>query len=467
MSTTLSFRPSLVLSLILILSGCGIVVRNAIDGYQYVSRGGLQYPGRLGPLEPQEKEWARIAWRYFENNSTEQTGLVNSVDKYPVLNAWQLGDILIALTAAEQLELISKVTFDQRLAKILATLDNMPLTRGKVPNKTFSVKSGNMVDYASKPAETGWSAIDIGRLLLSLKIVGQFYPEYREYLDKMVLRWNYCSLLDNDGQLLSAYNKQAGFPPVPEGRLGYSEYSASGFTLWGFLPGKSTIPPYETTLIYNIPIDFDARDPRTNQQNNPVLSMPYLLSGIEFNWKAPGNSKEYQQFQQQRGQRIYQVQEARWKIDKIYTARTDHLSSPPPNLLYDSIFANGYPWNSIGDDNKEYPEKALVATKAVFGMWVLWNTEYTDQLMKITRSMYDAKRGWYEGRYEKSGAYDRTITLSTNALVLEALLYKHNFGSLFRTHDQSSYYYIKLQDVFSLPNQCTPPERTETEDRGR
>ncbi|UNA31595.1 DUF3131 domain-containing protein [Klebsiella variicola subsp. variicola] len=36
--------------------------------------------------------------------------------------------------------------------------------------------------------------------------------------------------------------------------------------------------------------------------------------------------------------------------------------------------------------------------------------------------------GWFEGRVEAIGDVNATLTLSTNAMVLEALFYKHNAG---------------------------------------
>jgi len=71
---------------------------------------------------------------------------------------------------------------------------------------------------------------------------------------------------------------------------------------------------------------------------------------------------------------IYKVQELRYKKEKILTARTDHMIKKPPFFVYDSIFASGYPWNTISDKNVYVKKAALVATEAAFGMWVLWNT---------------------------------------------------------------------------------------------
>ncbi|PPS58463.1 hypothetical protein CRX72_17250 [Pantoea sp. BRM17] len=69
-----------------------------------------------------------------------------------------------------------------------------------------------------------------------------------------------------------------------------------------------------------------------------------------------------------------------------------------PLAVNDTIFANGYAWNTLTDDNKWVPTLAQISTRAVFGLWALWDTPFTDALMRTTRLQYDPARGWYEGR---------------------------------------------------------------------
>lgn len=89
--------------------------------------------------------------------------------------------------------------------------------------------------------------------------------------------------------------------------------------------------------------------------------------------------------------------------------------------MEDTVWGNGYAWNTLGDDGKYYPRLAQVTTKAVFVLWTLWETEYTDALMAVTTHLNDPQRGWFEGRVEATGDVNATLTLSTNAMVLEAL----------------------------------------------
>ncbi|EKB86110.1 hypothetical protein HMPREF1308_01465 [Klebsiella pneumoniae subsp. pneumoniae WGLW5] len=102
-----------------------------------------------------------------------------------------------------------------------------------------------------------------------------------------------------------------------------------------------------------------------------------------------------------------------------------------------------------------------MTTKAVFVLWTLWETEYTDALMAVTTHLNDPQRGWFEGRVEATGDVNATLTLSTNAMVLEALFYKHNAGPLFKNGlaDDNSYFAHRATDEFNPPRRCLPGER--------
>ncbi len=430
---------------IAVFIGCMYVITGATDGSG-------THSDRRGVLSANEQLWAKVSWRYFINNTQEATGLVNSLDSYPVVNLWQIGDTLISLTAAAQLGVISRQEFDQRLSLLLATLSHLPLVAGKTPNLLYNTVTGQMTDYANQPKPLGWSAQDIGRFMVSLKVVARFYPEYSEYLDKIMLRWSFCQVIDNNGGLLKSTIVNGRFVVKSEGRLGYSDYIAGAFGLWGFPIGTSTNLPYNTTFIYGIPIDFDIRDARTTHTPSIIVSLPYLLIAMELK-----NTHIFKQ-QKERIENVYQVQEKRWYKEHILTARSDYFTSVSPYHVYDTVFANGYHWNTISQDGQFYPDLAQVSTKAVFGLWALWNSPYTDALMQLTQMQYDEQRGWYEGRYESNGAYNKTISLTTNAIVLESLLYKTS-GRLINTESAAGYLDVRMNDVFSRPQSCLPQER--------
>ncbi|QCR38542.1 DUF3131 domain-containing protein [Nissabacter sp. SGAir0207] len=429
------------------------------QGGRYLRSGAWHYPGRMGELTAEERQWAEVAWRYFKNNTQSGTGLINASDNRPVTNLWQIGDSLIALTAARQLALIDEVEFDDRLTRLLATLNQLPLTNLKTPNLLYNTSNATMVNYSNKPAILGWSAQDIARLMTGLRIVALWHPAYSEYLDRVIMRWNFCNVVDDKGQLLRGGMRDGKLMPQPEGRLGYSEYGAAALSLWGFPSARSVTPPYQSVIVDGIAIDVDARDPRTTYTPAVVTNTPYVLGGLEYAWQTPGQDATLLTMQQKRAQNIYRVQEQRWQKEKVLTARDEFNLNAEPWHIYDTIFGNGYAWNTLGDNGNYYPTRALVSTRAVFGLWVLWKSDFTDALMTMTRLTRDNQRGWYEGRFEATGGYNRMITLTTNAMVLEALFYKHNYGPLIRSVPQESYFNTRLSDVFNPPRLCMPQER--------
>lgn len=443
----------LLLALLLIVLALVLFHGRIKQGWQYVYQGGVHSQGRLGPLTAEERQWATIAWRYIENNTQPVTGLVNGSDLYPLASVGQVGDSIIAILAARQMGLIEKAEYDRRLTTLLATLQALPLSDG-VLNRYYRTKDAVMVDAAAKPAATGWSAQDIGRLLIALRLVRNLSPDYAYYVDKTVLRWNFCPLFDAQGMLLSGTRRDGKLHMQDELRLGYSEYSALGFQLWGFSASKNIAPPYKNVKIFGIPLEVDARDPRTTGVSDALVSTPYLLSGIEFQWQIPGYAEQSKVLRRQ-AQNIYSVQQLRAQKEGILTARAEFSLSKDPWMIVDTLFAGGYPWNTLDGSGKYRPEFTQLSTKALFGMWALWDTDYTERLMTLGQWHHDPQRGWFEGRSEASGKLNRALTLSTNTLVLESLWYKSSYGVLMRQNPTGDFERIS-QDVFNRPKTCLP-----------
>lgn len=452
--------------LLLLLAVAGsawLLARHDAAGWRWLTHGGWHTSARTGALTDEEQRWAAVAWRYFENNQ-QSSGLVNGSDRRQVTSLWQMGDSLIALTAARELRLIDDATFDRRLTQLLGSLNRLPLTQSGVPNLLYNTQTLAMVGYRNTPQVIGWSSRDLARLMMALRIVAAFHPQYSEYLERVVLRWNFCPVVDKQGQLNAALAEQQQLRVRPEGRLGDSEYSAAGLGLWGFANDRSLRPPAQHVIIYGLALDVDSRDPRTTWTPSAITTTPYVLSGLEYGWELPGADREIIRQQRQRASNVYRAQELRWQREGILTARSDFTLAAPPWHVNDTLFANGYAWNTLADDGKWVPTLAQVSTRAVFGLWALWQTPFTDALMQMTRLQYDDKRGWYEGRVEATGDYNRAITLSTNAMVLEALLFKANMGPLLgsATLPADSYFRRQTNDPFNPPSRCFPFVKGET-----
>ena len=83
------------------------------------------------------------------------------------------------------------------MALALASLAaSCPLYGGVLPNKSYDVHTLQMTDYRNQPAPegTGWSAIDLGRLLVPLNVIAWQHPRHTEAARRVVARWNTAQL---------------------------------------------------------------------------------------------------------------------------------------------------------------------------------------------------------------------------------------------------------------------------------
>jgi hypothetical protein len=361
---------------------------------------------------------------------------VNAVDGYPSTTMWDTASYLGALVAAEQLHIIDRKTLDARLDAIIQTFNKLDFFRGELPNKVYNAKTMEKADYTNKPGEIGYSAIDLGRLLIWLKIIKERYPEHADGIDRFVLRWKFDHVLDRDGVMYGAsLSPEKKVQYVQEGRLGYEEYSAMGFRYWGFSTKRASEPePFETVPVYCVQLPYDTRDPRKYYQHNYVVSESYVLDGLEFGWEAgsraagtsPGGD-----WMRDFANRVYQAQENRYKATGILTARSEHQLDQDPYFVYDTVYSDGFPWNTITDTGKYVPQFAAVSLKAALGMWVLWKSDYTDRLFNAISKQSEPDKGFYEALLESGKGPIKAFTANNNGIMLEALLFKAQ-GSLLK-----------------------------------
>ena len=389
-----------------------------------------EYEPRSGELNAREMAIAKNAWQYFVANYQPTTGLVNAVNKYPSTTMWDSASYMAAMTAARELGIIDKAEFDRRMLKLLATLNKLDLFRNELPNKAYNTITGQKVNYQNKPGEIGFSALDIGRMLIWLKVIKERYPEYGNSIDNVLLGWNFTNVINPCGMLYGAYLENGQPKYVQEGRLGYEEYGAAGFSLWGFGTCQSSQPqPYELAEIYCVMVPYDSRDPRMTSQHNYVVTESYVLYGLEFGFDKPEDRdnapRDYSHpWMKNFADRVYQAQENRYAITGVLTARSEHQLDKSPYFVYDTVFSDGFNWNTITDKGQFVPNSAAVSLKAAMGMWVLWNSPYTDRLLDAIENANEAGKGYYEGLYENGDGPINEFTANNNGIMLEALLFK-------------------------------------------
>ena len=387
---------------------------------------------RRGFLTERELAAAKVAWHYFEKFTQPDTGLANAVGKYPSTTMWDTASYIAAMVTAYELCLIEKPEFDRRFGLLLRTLRGLNLFRGELPNKVYNTKTGEKVDYANKPGEIGFSALDIGRLMVWLRIVKNRYGYHGNAIDAVLLRWDFSHVIDADGLLVGAAIDKETKETIyaQEGRLGYEEYAAKGYALWGFNPVLAhRAEPFLTAQIYGVAVPYDGRDPRVFHSQNYVVTESYMQDGLELGFDLPQDDSSpdwlcSDGWRAEFADRIYMVQEGRWRRTGTLTARSEHNVKGAPYFTYDSIFSDGYPWNTVTPRGDYVPEHAAVATKAAMGLWALWDTEYTDVLFEAVIDLYDPETGIYEGLYEGGQGPIEVFTANNNGIFLTTLLFK-------------------------------------------
>lgn len=393
-----------------LVGGCGVVARSLVrETTGYVS---------LGPTDDAQ---VRAAWAYFRSTRSGQTGLVETVAGSGFATPATMGDQIAAAIAADRLKIIDKREFDDTVSGLLNFLVSAPLSNGEMPGRFYSTRTGALIDPPALAHDPGWSAVEAGRLLVWLRILADKYPIYEPYVIKAVARWQTCRAVDDAGRLRRALPSAKGFRNEPDNGSGYADYAAQGFRAWGEAVVTDPAPSDATVRVEDI--DF------TIVGKEPLLAAPYALLGIEFGWKTPAGGEEAREKETEA--KLWAVQAARWQRTGLATARSDFRRTSAPYLVTDAVLADGYPWSTTGDDGQAQPGLALTSTRAAFLMTALHGGDYAKRLLASVGTLYDPGAGWYEGRYEASGAYEWTRTAATNAAVLEALLTKQA-GPLFK-----------------------------------
>ena len=371
---------------------------------------------------------AKAAWQYFRNNIDPKTGLVNTVDGLQIASAWDIASLLSALHSARVLQLIDKREFDQHFQTLINTLLTMPLVEDSVPNRYYNTATAKMIGFTYKEGAVGYSPIDVGRMLGWLYAIKQHYPEYAADVDKFVLRLNYCNLIDS-GELFGGVVERGGALRIAQqGRLGYEEYAAKGFFLWGFdTHVASRAEPIEYIKVAGQDIPLDTRNIRDQLEKSFVVPDSYFLDGLEYHWDAPDDnytpSNVYSDsFTAQTAQSIYQAQRLRFESTGLLTARSELQLTDAPFLVYDAVVANGTPWQTIDDLGRSLGNYSALSTRSVFSMWALWDTPYTQLLFDRVANLYKEDMGFYEGVFE-SGTVIPSFSANTNAAVLSSFAF--------------------------------------------
>ena len=359
---------------------------------------------------------AERAWAYVEAGYEPRTGLIRTVREYPVATVWDMGSGLAALVSAHELGFLERPVFEERLGRALMTLQRLELFDGAAFNKTYATGSGRMLGRDDAPSTRGygWSAIDLGRLLVWLRIVAEREPRFAADARRVVDRLDMDRLV-RDGLLWGEDLDSRGRPRTyPEGTLGYEQYAARGFALWGHPAAKalSVTANAEPLELWGETLLVDRR-PR-----DCLTSEPFVLTGLELGW-SPG--------MRLLAEAVLGVQEARFeRTGQVTIASEDASLVPPHHFYYYCVYAEGSPFRVFAAGHTDTPDgPRIVSTKAAWGWYALLPRPYTGRALDHVMAAWAADTTTLlTGVDEATGLPVGPPNVNTAAILLEAAAFR-------------------------------------------
>lgn len=373
-------------------------------------------PSPRAPLTEQEKQFykdvAKDAWRYFETNYQPATGLVNGSPDWANTTVWDVGGQILAFQAAKQLGLLPAAEYQARTDRLLTTLERAELFRGAAFNKQYSSKDGSL--GRERP---GWSATDLGRLLLALKILAVHEPQFADRAERIARRNDFSKIV-KDGYLQGQLIGSRGQPwNYQEGRIGYEQYVAEGFARWG------------ANVRNALDVNRNARKKKVlgveiledRRAQDRLLSEPFVLHGLEL-----GLNGDYGQL----AARVLAAQQARWQqTGQVTIVSEDAVPVKPHYFYYYCVYCSGKPFViDVSSPGKELDSPRWVSTKATFGWHALMPSDYTRKAMDYVARARDPNKGWATGVYEGAGGSTGAFDINTSSVLMEVAWYQLRGG---------------------------------------
>lgn len=204
--------------------------------------------------------------------------------------------------------------------------------------------------------------------------------------------------------------------------MGYEQYAASGFALWGHR-AEAALDPRVNALPISVQGVSLFADKRGSER---ITSEPYIMMGMETGWYSPELRTQ--------AWRVLSAQEARYRSTGIITmASEDALPDPPFFFYYYNIYRRGRMFAVDAAGGQGWVERPRwISTKAAFAWHALLPSPYTLIALQAVQPASGGGRGWGAGVYERTLQPTGTPGINTEAVVLEAALY-HKRGHPFLT----------------------------------
>jgi hypothetical protein len=340
------------------------------------------------------------------------------------VTAWDIGSGLLALHSARELGLLPDSVHHQRMVRALRTLETMPLYDSTAYSRFYSVETGRMHGRDERPTTRGygWSATDLGRLLAALKVIASNHPRYENEIGRIVGRLNYARLI-RDGYLRGEDVRPTGrVSSYTEGRIGYEQYAAQGFAMWGHRAEKALdmTTNARPATVEGVPIQGDRRGA------DRITSEPFFLGALEMDlWGAPLNALA-------RG--VLAAQEARYRRTQTITmVSEDALPVAPYHFYYYTVYHDGRSWAI----DAQAPMRGVrvapwISTKAAFAWHALYPSDYTRLAVNAVIEAHAGHADWSAGVYEEGRRPTGGANVNTMAVILEAAAYRRLGRRLYR-----------------------------------
>jgi len=368
---------------------------------------------------------AKTAWSYIQRNYSTSSGMVKALDSWEYVTIWDIASMAAAFHSAHGLQLISDAEYHNRMTRLLQTLETTALYDNAAFNKLYAARSGSMVDRDNKVSTRGygWSALDLGRFLVWMAIVAKTDPALAPQVQRVVGRLKLDRLI-KDEYLMGANvdTRDNKHHEYQEGRLGYEQYSAEGFALWGAraehaLEFGANGKPVD---VFGVPVLADKRG------DDLLTSEPFIMMGMELGWTRP--EWEVQ------ARNVLAAQRARYtRTGTITMLSEDAVPVKPAYFYYYLLHSDGKDFvvrTPTGDVDASYPR--WISTKAAFGWHVLFPSDYTWSAVRAVLPAGASGKGWTAGVYERSKRATPGFNLNTAAIVLEAAYYAQRGCALIR-----------------------------------
>ena len=360
---------------------------------------------------------AAVAWDQFNTLWIATTGLAKSTSEYDKLTSWDIGSILAALYSARELGLLPPDEYRARAGLTLRTLETLPLFEGVAFNRMYDARTARMIGRNGAPTGRGygWSATDLGRLLLWLRAVAERDSALTVSAVRVAGRINPQRIVREGylhGEDITASGRRRRFQ---EGRIGYEQYAARGFAAWG----HDVAPALDIRANAAPVVVMGEELLRDTRGLDRLSSEPFVLIGLEAGWNDDEAAL---------AQSLLAVQANRFHRTRIVTiASEDAVGIPPHYFYYYCVYCTGRVFVvETTDPGITVDVPRWVSTKATFAWHALLPSDYTTMAVaRVARAR--TQNGWSSGVFEQSGRPTRTYDLNTVAIILEAAAF-HRLG---------------------------------------